>query len=186
MTGLQAYRFYMAVKTHFTSKTFDVFTDKNKFSNITQDVFESKPYNHFFKSLAKKFKEPKELIQFLVASCAYGQINDIFDPIVSTNHFVEWKKNKQKTTRLILDDLYDYPISDRIIGDPPRILKDVITGIIHIETAVAINRFDPYIVDIFLNKKKYLILSEIAFKIKKLDRFVKFDEEVVEQYLQNV
>ena len=186
MNGLEAYRFYMAVKTHFTNKNYDVFVNKGRFSNISEEAFLAKKNHKFFIGLSRKFEFSKDYIQFLVAASAYGKTEDIFDPIISFNHYQEWIKNKQKTTQVILDDISSMPtIMSRIQGDPPVIVKDVISGKIHIETAVAINRVNPFIKEAWFDKK-YLIIGEMCLKIKKLDRFVKFNEQSVSEHLKDV
>lgn len=182
MDDFLAYRLYRATKLHFTQKSYDVFITKGAVKGLTREYFETRKEAPWFRSLSKKFDTPKEYCQFCVAQVAYGSLNDIFDLDTAQSNYKEWTKNKQKLTQLIVDELQGVDVDSLITGFPPNIIKKSIAKKIHIETAVAINRHRPFISDAIL-KKDYLIISEEALKIKKMDKFIKYNTEVISDIL---
>lgn len=175
MDDFTAYKLYLAIKLHFTQKSYDVFTNRGSVRGLTYEGFKKKREAKWFMGLSRKFSDKKEFVQYLVACSAYGSIADVFDLQTSFAHYATWVKNKQKMTRLILDDLDPIDnLSPLLENVPPKIIEKVIAGKLNIETAVAINRYHPYITDELLDKD-YLIFSREALKIKKLDRFVKYN-----------
>jgi len=179
MDDFAAYKLYAAIKLHFTQKSYDVFATRGAVKGLTPDKFRARKESGWFRVLARKFNEPKEFVQFVVACAAYGTTNDVFDLQTSFEHYANWIKNKQKSTRLILDDLDSIDdLTPLITGTPPKIIEWVIAGKLHVETAVAVNRFKPYLSD-ELFTQDYLIFSREALKIKKLDRFVKYNTDEI-------
>lgn len=183
MDEYAAYKLYAAIKLHFTQKSYDVFATRGAVKGLTPEKFRARKESGWFRVLARKFKEPKEFVQFVVACAAYGSTNDVFDLQTSFEHYAKWIKNKQKSTRLILDDLDLVDnLTPLITGTPPKIIEWVIAGKISIETAVAVNRHTPYLSE-ELFKEDYLIFSRVALTIKKLDRFVKYNTDEINSVL---
>ena len=180
-----AYKLYLAIKLHFGTKNYDVFESRGAVKGLTSDNFRNRKGASWFKTLGKKFSNPQEFVQYLVANAAYGNISDIFDLQTSFDNYSKWIKHKQMMTRLILDDLSQYDnLMPKIQGIPPSILNDTIAGKCHIETAVAINRYHPFIGSEILDTD-YLIFTREALRIKKLDRFVKYNTDEINSEIQS-
>lgn len=185
MDDFTAYRIYMAIKLHFGTKNYDVFASRGAVKGISRDNFSNRKGASWFKTLAKKFKDPQEYVQYLVANAAYGSVTDVFDLQTSFDNYSKWIKHKQMSTRLIKDNLSEYnTLSPKLEGTPPAILNDVISGKCHVETAVAINRYQPFISSEILDKD-YLIFTREALRIKKLDRFVKYNTDEINSEIQS-
>lgn len=182
MNDFTCYRIYRAIKLHFTNKKYDVFETNGHIKGLSPEYFESRKEAGWFKALAKKFKNPQEFVQFCVSQVVYGSIDDIFNLDKAYSNFLEWNKNKERSTSLIRGEIEENDIDSLVLGDPPKILRYTISKRIHLETAVAINKYRPFISD-KLFKKDYLIFADEAIKIKKLDRFVKYNEDVISQIL---
>ena len=181
MNGYQVYRFYLAIKLHFTNQKYDVFETRGFVKNCTPESFLRKPGKGLFEKLAKRFKEPKDIVQYFVANQAYD--GDIFEPSEAEENFVRWKKHKEMTTYLIredlekIEDLFAY-----LSGDPCKLMKEISGRRINIETAVAINRKLKF-ADGWKGNFTY---PDLWLKIKKLDRFVKFNEQVIFEKIDEI
>lgn len=182
MDGFQAYKFYLATKLHFTQKNFDVFESKGNAKNCSLSAFERRKDRKWFELLARKFNTPQEYIQFLVASAAYGSLGNIYDLEKSFETHKEWKKNKEMMTRIIQRDIEDTKsIRDLLSGNPPQLIHLIVAGKIHIETAVALNRKMGF-ASSWINEK-YFVFQEYPLRIMKLDKFVKYNEVVIGQLI---
>ena len=66
--GFEVYKTYLAVKLHFTSKSYDYIKYEGKV-NAKLDTFTSRNDRYFFHKLSKRFKED-EILHFFVANFA--------------------------------------------------------------------------------------------------------------------
>jgi hypothetical protein len=185
MDDFTAYKIYRALKLHFSSKTYNVIESRGFVKGITLEKYKSQRFVPWFKFLSKQFSKESEFVQFVVANCAYGDIENIFEYDTALINYETWQKNKKKSTYLITETVESIDhLKDKLTGLPPSILNLVIQDKVNIETAVAINRCNTYIPESLLSKD-YHIFSKIALKIKKLDNFVKYDEEKVNNTIKS-
>lgn len=181
MTGYQVYRFYLAIKLHFTNPKYDVFETRGHVKNCTPESFQSKRGRGMFETLAKRLKEPKDVVQYFVANQAYG--GDIFEPSVAEDNFIRWKKHKEMMTYLVREDLEQIDdLRAYLSGDPCKLMKEISGQRINIETAVAINRKLQFADD----WKGNYTYPDLWLKIKKLDRFVKFNEQIIFEKIDEI
>ena len=71
MDGFKAYKYYIAIKLHFTKDNFDVFKNRGNVKG-TRDAFNARNDRYMFEKLARKYPVDRDLIQFYVANFAYG------------------------------------------------------------------------------------------------------------------
>ena len=104
MTGFEVWRYYLGVKLHFTSNTYDVI---NSGGHVTggQTAFAKRRDRMLFEGLAKKFEQPREVIKYLVANFAYGHNNVMYDREVGLDFLTQWIKNKESLSRVFANDL---------------------------------------------------------------------------------
>ena len=63
MDGYKAYRYYLAIKLHFTTDKFDVFQNRGNVKG-TREAFNARNDRYIFEKLAQKRSDDKEIIQF--------------------------------------------------------------------------------------------------------------------------
>lgn len=183
MDDYQAYKIYFATKLHFTQKKYDVFQNKG-IIGLTREKFDKKNEAKWFRFLSSKFSNSKDFAQFCIAQVVYGSLDDLFDFDLATSNYKEWLKNKQRLTYLIKEEIESNDLDDLLTGLPPKILARTIGRKLHKETAVAINRYRPFISNALLEKSSYLLFADEALRIKKLDKFIKYDESVISKLFQ--
>ncbi len=61
MDGFKAYKYYMAIKLHFTKDGFDVFKNRGNVKG-TREAFNARNDSYLFEKLARKFPVDKDLI----------------------------------------------------------------------------------------------------------------------------
>ena len=104
MDGFKAYRYYLAIKLHFTTDKFNVFENRGNVRG-TREAFNARNDRYIFEKLAKRYPEDKEIIQFFVANFAYGNDTAIYAGQEAEENFTLWMKRKQSISKTFIDDL---------------------------------------------------------------------------------
>lgn len=186
MDGFKAYKYYMAVKLHFTTDKYDVFETKGQVKG-TRDVFQARNDRYLFDKIGRKFDKDFDLIQYFVANFAYGNTSAVYNDSEAVENWVTWQKRKQSLTQTFRNDI-DYIILQVekenlspeevfkfVQGDHPKLLKWFLGGKICIETMCILDHFENYLQDWKSNAN--LLLEEECRRIIKCKGFVKFDTE---------
>jgi len=190
MNGFRAFRYYLALKLHFSNDKFNVFQN-NGHIKYSYETFNVRNDRHLFEKLARKFDTDKDLIQFFVANFAYGNDNMIYAIEEANEYYIEWIKRKQSMTKTFEDDLGIIQLEaeknvlsmDQIINftlnDYPCIIKLYLGKKVSIESLTILNEFMDFIPKWKQNQSAMLILENDIRKIEKLKGFVKYVPEKI-------
>jgi hypothetical protein len=187
MTGFEAYKLYLALKAHFTSKTYDYF-QYNGAVSAKLDSFEKRNDKYFFTKLSKK----KDVLGFLVSLFVYGKkemwIGDIIRNEEQEDLFLKWQKVRQSITYVFSNDLdqlkedflSNFEIKD---GQHPYLLQLLLGEHIHIETFIILNDILKFVP--FWNKymQDTVLWPEVKLKCKKYQPFMEYNREKCLQIL---
>ena len=188
MDGFKAYRYYLAIKLHFTSEKFNVFENRGNVKG-SREAFNARNDRYIFEKRAKKFANDRDIIQFFVANFAYGNESAIYAGQEADDNLAEWTKRKQSITKIFIDDLASLltyveinklptsSIFDFNFNEYPAALKLFIGGKISIETLVIINELDHIVEHWLDNPTVQYIWNTELLRIKKLIGFVKYDKD---------
>lgn len=191
MTGFKAFRYYVALKLHFTKDKFNVFENRGNVKGSYQ-AFDARNDKFLFEKLARKYRTDQEIIQFLVANIAYGNDNIVYGMEEAEEYYIQWTKRKQSLTKTFKDDLNLLQLEseknnlslDQIINFTlntyPYIIKLYLGKLISMESICILNDFIPMITK-WEVEPTALILEEDIRRIKKLKGFVKYDREKLEK-----
>ena len=184
--GFKVYKYYMAVKLHFTTDKYDVFKTKGQVKG-TRDVFNNRNDHYLFDKLGRKFEKDFDLIQYFVSNFAYGNSNVIYMDSEANENWVLWQKRKQSLTQMFRNDvdsiilqiekakLSKEQVFEYVQGDHPQLLKWFLGGRVCIETMCILDDFEPYLLSWKANAN--LILEDECRRISKCKGFVKFDND---------
>lgn len=191
MTALQAYRYYMALKLHFTTDSFDVF--KNPRVKCSQKTFEGRNDRYLFEKLSYKYNTDRDLIQYIASNFIYGHNEVVYDEEESSNCYTKWIKHKESITKLFEDDLSKILLyaqrnklskDDLLNGNPPIILQLYIGNHISIESISilddTLNLIDNWKDNIMSNFWE----SDIR-RIAKSKRFIKYNKSRIQPIVEN-
>lgn len=189
MDGFKAYKYYMAVKLHFTSKKYNVFETRGNVKG-TREAFNSRNDRYIFEKLGQKYDD-REIIQFFVSNFAYGNDTAIYGNSEAEDLYFEWQKRKQAITKTFIDDLANIMnmcdvhkfSTDGIFkssnGDLPVLTSMFLSGKITIETLRMIDDIEPF-VDSWENDPMIkIVLGDKLLRIEKLKGFVKYDSDKI-------
>lgn len=180
MDGFKAYKYYIAVKLHFTTDKFDVFLNPNV--KGSRDVFESRNDRRIFENLARRFPKDYDVIQYYVSNFAYGHDASVYSLGESDRNMTLWQKRKQAITQVFKFDCDTVVLhleknnlteSELFGGQIPELLKLFLGGHVSVETMCILESLCGYI-DSWKSNANLLWESECR-KISKCRGFVKYD-----------
>lgn len=189
MDGFKAYKYYMAVKLHFTSKKYNVFETRGHVKG-TRDAFNARNDRYIFEKLGQKYDD-REIIQFFVSNFAYGNDTAIYGNSEADELYFEWQKRKQAITKTFIDDLANIMNmcdvhkfnKDAIFtsqdGDLPLLTSMFLSGKITIETMRMIDDNEPFIESWENDPMIKIVLGDKLLRIEKLKGFVKYDSDKI-------
>lgn len=190
MDGFKSYRYYLAVKLHFTTDKYNVFETRGHVKG-TREAFNARNDRYIFEKLARKYDTDKEMIQFFVANFAYGHSEVVYNVQDAETNYLQWMKRKQSISKTFVDDLATMLTSLESSGiistylfnyqndDYPVALKLFIGGKISIETLRIIDDVYPILEAWKKNPAAASIWDSEFRRIKKLDGFVKYDKSKI-------
>lgn len=179
--AFEAYKKYLAIKSHFTRRDYDYFKYRGKVK-ATFSTFEKRRDKYFFHKLSKQ----KNIEQFLVASfIELGEnawVGDLLESMSTTNAYKSWLKRQEALTYTFKNDLdklnNNFNQNLKIDkGQHPYLLKLYLQKEICLETVVILNElagFVPYWDDNITDK---IIWPDIHNKINKYQPFIRYDKD---------
>jgi len=194
--GFKAYKYYIAIKLHFTKDNFDVFKNRGNVKG-TRDAFNARNDRYMFEKLARKYPVDKDLIQYYVANFAYGNDAAIYSFEEAETNLLEWNRRKQSITKIFADDC------NKILMDACKskykeesifnltnkgyssILKLFLGNQISLESLRIIDDLHPVIDSWKENSSMVLLWENEIRRIEKSKGFVKYDSEKVAKVFNN-
>lgn len=182
MDGFKAFKYYMALKLHFTSEKFDVFRNKGRIKG-SLEKFSSRNDRNLYEKVAKKYPTDKQCIMFFASNFMYGHNDIVYDMELSDTNYIEYQRRRQAITRMVQEDVdmlvdNDVKYSNTEFGkEIPEVFRYFLAKKIKLETMVVIDFFD-HIVDSIREKTGLsLLLGDELLRIEKSRKFVKFDSQ---------
>lgn len=196
MDGFKAYKYYIAVKLHYTKDSFDVFKNRGNLKG-TREAFNARNDRMMFDKLARKYPIDKDLIQYYVANFAYGNDAAVYSFDDAESNLLEWNRRKQSITKIFQDDC------NKIILDACKnkiksgavlnltnkgycsILKLFLGNQITLETIRIIDDMLPVLHSWKQNESMLLLWENEIRRIEKSKGFVTYDRDKIVKVFNN-
>lgn len=145
-TGFASFALYNALKTHFTSKSYDFFKYNGK-TNVSKETFLKRKDKYSFYKLSRKFSL-EELRSFYLANFVYGDASWVGEMTGPEGEvaYKKWQKINQSlsyTFKSDMEKMIDESSPEEMLivmkGQHPKLLRTVMSGEISIETVVILN-----------------------------------------------
>lgn len=186
MDGFDAYKTYVALKNHFTSKTYDYFKYNGR-SKASRESFEKRNDKYFFTKLSKH----KNLIDFLVANIAFNNnpwVGDVINNSEAERCYKDFVKVKESLSYVFTNDLKKLPgdfannfLSEN--GQHPFALQYYLRGEIRLETLIILDDLFPFFRRWDRSIEEKVVWPSIHEKCLKLKPFLKFDKNKMKNIL---
>ena len=192
MNGFKAYRYYIALKLHFTKDKFNVFENNGNVKG-SYETFKARNDSYLFEKLGKRHSVDHELIQFYVSNMVLGDASTIYNDGVAEENFKQWLGWKESITYNFKEDLHKLELeaekngysADEIfnctLNDFPIIIKLYLGKQINpISMAMITDMYEP--AGEWLNNPTLsLVLEQEIRTLYKMKGFFKYDKEKIEK-----
>lgn len=186
MTPFEAYKVYLSIKMHFTSKSYDYFKYEGRVS-ASEAAFHKRKDRYFFTKLAK-LKNPRDVVlanMILSPKMWVGKIVDVSGIAV----YQDWQKRNESISYFTMKDsekLYDDFDKNFEIDDEeqhPHILKKYLTNEISLETLIILLDISDKLEYIDSKLQSDIIWGEIKTLCEKYKPFMQYDKEKIQNML---
>lgn len=196
MDGFKAYKYYIAIKLHFSKDNFDVFKNRGAVKG-TREAFNARNDRYIFEKLARKYPVDKEIIQYFVANFAYGSDSVVYSQDDAESNLIEWTRRKESITKIFSDDcstiimdaykkkLKESSVKNFTFNQYPSILTLYLGKQISLETLRIIDDFDPVVETWKSNSSMILLWENEIRRVDKSRGFVKYDSQKVQSIYQS-
>lgn len=180
MDGFQAFKYYLAVKLHFTNPKFNLKENKGKLK-CSRDSFEARNDKFLFEKLAREFKSDQQYIRYIASNFMYGHHDVIYSPTKGRHNFLEYTRRREAITNMfcvdlltIADEKAQYNWSGSSV---PDVVKLYLKGDIMLETLVILDSLEGIVEKMRNGLSSYvlLLLGDDLLRIERARMFVKFD-----------
>ena len=192
MNGFKAYRYYIALKLHFTKDKFNVFENNGNVKG-SYETFQARNDSYLFEKLGKRHPADHELIQFYVSNMVLGDASTIYNDGVAEENFKQWLGWKESITYNFKEDLHKLELevekngysADELfnctLNDFPIIIKLYLGKQINpITMAMITDMYEP--AGEWLNNPTLsLVLEQEIRTLYKMKGFFKYDKEKIEK-----
>lgn len=180
MTEFEVYRFYLALKLHFTTDRYDVIKQQGKVK-ASRLAFSKRKDLFSIKKIAKTYSD-EEVVNFLIANFVSGdRWGGIFDS-EARDRYLAWKKRIESLTYTFTNDIEKiYHINDDPFSgtkcEHPYIIKEYLRNNISVETLVMLESFRPFMDEFDQRYEDDLVWPDLSRLIKKYKPFLNFDKD---------
>ena len=187
MDAFEVYRFYLALKLHFTTDKYDVIKQKGKV-RATKNAFLKRKDLFAINKIAKNYSD-EEVANFLVANFVSGdRWGGVFDS-EAKDRYLQWKKRMESLQytfendlKNLVQELEDNCLSfDTIFkiskGEHPYIIKAYLRKSITIETLVILDKIYNLVNTFDANITDTIVWPDISRLIKKYRPFLAIDKD---------
>lgn len=183
MDGFKAFKYYMALKLHFTNPKFNVFDNKGHMKGSLQK-FMSRNDSKLFEKLARQFDD-REYIQYVASNFMYGNTDVVYNTSEAMNNYKEYLRRRQSITRVFENDL-DTITKTHVKYDlgglsPLDIIKLYLADKITLETMVILDNIEHIVSKLRQDASVSLLLDNQLTTIEKSHKFVKYDENKIDR-----
>jgi len=183
MNGFKAFKYYMALRLHFTTPKFNVFVNKGRVKG-SHATFLLRNDSGLFERLSRLFNTDRELIQYIASNFMYGNPNMVYDADQGMENYKEYQRRKQSITKVFEDDLHTIVNSGSKYQDfgghkIPDVIQLYLSKKITIETLVILDDLDGIVNELRKGTHIPLILGEELLKIEKSKGFVRYNAQRV-------
>lgn len=190
MDAFEAYKTYVAIKNHFTSKTYDYFKYGGR-TKASRTTFEKRNDKYFFHKLAKR----KDVVEYLVANFAYSNrsswVGDLINNENSDKRYLKFIKTKESLSYTFREDLCkldpDFDINFKCEeGQHPILLRKYLQGELNIETLVILDDLVSYSRKWTRRIEEKIIWPQVNLLCKKYKPFVEYDRDKMKKIVLDV
>jgi hypothetical protein len=180
MDAYDAYKTYLALKSHFTSKTYD-FIKYGGRTRASKDTFEKRHDKYYFHKLSKR----KDVVGFLVANFVYNAqqwAGELLQNNDAEKYYVRYQRYRESMAYQFASDLdkLNPSFNNNVLvteGQHPLLLKLFLRDEINIETLVILDDLLKFMKHWNKSIDDRVVWPDIYLRCKKYKPFLEFDRD---------
>ena len=183
MEPYDVYKYYMAMKLHFESDSYEAPKYNYKTSAKPQSFFKRRDKYHFAK-LGRKFDEPNELIDFFTAQFTASDKSWVGDMLQDEEKYTEWQKRQQSLTYNFEQDInklaeeagtFDDIFTILEGNNYPLVIEKYMQEEISLETVVILDRLTGFMRRADRSITETIVWPDVSKRIRKYGLLLRFD-----------
>lgn len=187
MEPFEVYRYYLALRLHFTTDTYDVVKQQGRV-RASKNAFFRRNDLMSIRKVAESYSD-EEIVNFLVANFVSGdRWGGVFD-IQAKDRYADWKKRLESmsyTFEKEINKLVTYCLRNQLSiesiyqlhqTEHPYIMKAYLRQDVSIETMVILDRLVSFVDNLDKKLESDLVWPDISRLIKKYRPFLTFNQE---------
>jgi len=185
MEPYDVYKYYMAMKLHFESDSYEAPKYNYKTSARPQSFFKRRDKYHFAK-LGRKFDEPKELIDFFTAQFTASDKTWVGDMLQDEEKYTEWQRRQQSLTYNFEQDInklaeeagtFDELLETQEGNNYPLVIERYLQDEISLETVVILDRLTGFMRRADRAITETIVWPDLSKRIRKYGLLLRFDTD---------
>jgi len=190
MEPYDVYKYYMAMKLHFESDSYEAPKYNYKTSAKPQSFFKRRDKYHFAK-LGRKFDEPEELINFFTAQFTASDKSWVGDMLQDEEKYVEWQRRQQSLSYNFEQDLNklaeEADAFDDLLkiqeGNYPLVIEKFLQDEISLETVVILDQLTGFMRRSDRAITETIVWPDLSKRIRKYGLLLRFDKNRMRQII---
>lgn len=184
MEPYDVYKYYMAMRLHFESDSYDAVKYNFKTSAKPQAFFKRRDKYHFAK-LGRKFDKPEELIDFFTAQFTSSDKSWVGDMLQDEEKYDEWQKKQQSLSynfeqdinklaeeAVTFNDLFEIVEGNNY----PLVIEKYLQEEITLETVVILDRLTGFVRRMDKRITETIVWPDVSKRIRKYGLLLRFNE----------
>ena len=176
MDGFKAFKYYTALRLHFTEPNFNVFVNRGHVRG-TYEKFQSRNDRGLFEKLARQYTD-KNYIHYIASNFMYGNPDVIYNQSEGLSNYNEYLRRRQSITHIFRNDLDTLANNSGCLTEQ-TILQSFMSRKITLESAVILDSLEGTVSKLKESNIALLLADDIR-RIEKSKGFVKFDPQRVQ------
>ena len=187
MEPYDVYKYFLAMKLHFESDSYEAPKYNFKTSAKPQSFFKRRDKYHFAK-LGRKFDEPNELIDFFTAQFTASDKTWVGDMLQDEEKYTEWQRRQQSLTYNFEQDIntlaeeadtFDEILRTRGEGnnDYPLVIEKFLQDEISLETVVILDRLTGFMRRADRAISETIVWPDLSKRIRKYGLLLRFNKD---------
>ena len=187
MNAYKAYKYYIALKNHFTTWHYDAFKYNLK-SSATQESFVRRNDCMRFESISNRYGE--QVGHYFVANFVERFEEFLYDPNKSDRIYQDWLKRKTMKNSLVQREILDLPYAKfgdiiRVGNQTPTLLKEYLVKNISPETLVILDSHFHFLDNWKSTITRDTVWDSVGLVLCKYRSFVSFDKDTLTQIINS-
>jgi len=183
----EVYKYFLAMKLHFESDSYEAPKYNFKTSAKPQSFFKRRDKYHFAK-LGRKFDEPRELIDFFTAQFTSADKTWVGDMLQDEDKYTEWQRRQQSLSYNFEQDIntlaeeadtFDEMLKARGEGNNnyPLVIEKFLQDEISLETVVILDRLTGFMRRADRTISETIVWPDLSKRIRKYGLLLRFDKD---------